>query len=168
MKRQYALSVNMLLKRQAHYILLLTAILLLVSSLLVSDSGKSVDVHLHDAYFVMAHVHIVAILGILVLAIWILYLSTGKLRYSKLLTRIHVGLSSLSLIALSISLLSGNGDASLARNRHYDAGGMNWLQDCSLSVKVAIVAVLLFLLVQFVYIINLFVGIVKKLINRNS
>ena len=78
------------IRNKPYHLLLLTGLILVFTSVFFYDRNSTVDLHVLDTYFVIAHAHILWLLAIMASAVWIIYLLTKKILYSKALTWSHV------------------------------------------------------------------------------
>ena len=147
--------------RQSPYnLFLLTAFVLIVVSFII-DPNKTVDIHLHDTYLVIAQTHFLWLFAFILWILWILYHITHKIFYSKRLTWMHIIITLLPMLFLLLLLdTSNNGRprnyldlSSWTTYYSYQQQTMRWL---TYSVLVLISA-------QIIFIINLVLGIAKRI-----
>ena len=83
-------------------LLLFTAILLWIGSWLPSD--RTLDIHLHDTYYVIAEKHLLWALSVVLLVLWVLYKLLAQVLYSKVLTWLHVLLTVPAFLLIAASV----------------------------------------------------------------
>lgn len=150
------------MKRKPFNLLFWTGLILILISLLNRQQNKAIDIHLHDIYFVITYTHILWSLIVIALVLWTVYLLTNKLLYSKILTWVHVITTTLALLLLSLTLIFA-GSVSAKTPRFYDFSNWNSFTNYSSIVKVVGFAVFVFLVGQVLLVLNLILGVVKRL-----
>lgn len=149
-----------MLKQKPYHLLLITGILLLPFSLL--DFHSTFDIHMYDTYFIFPMKGAFLFSGAILLALWIVYLLTNKILFSKKLATWHVISTIIGIVLLLIlsNLLTVSGLAGTPR-RYYD--------DDTTAVRLFFKTdnilhfiVLLLILSQLLLLFNLIAGIIKK------
>ena len=148
-------------KQKPYHLLLYTALLLILNSFLVINQNNSVDFHLHDTYFVISNTHIFWLLAILALVIWILYLFTYKILFSKVLIWGHVIISILTILLFLSSLYFRNNILNPIPRKYYDLNDWNTLGIDSIATKFFSIIILILVFGQLLFIINFVIGLVK-------
>jgi heme/copper-type cytochrome/quinol oxidase subunit 1 len=134
--------------------------LVLASFTLTQD--RTIDIHLHDTYYVIAQGHVFIFLAFIVWFLWFLYLLTRKVLYSKTLTWIHVVTTLLTLLFL-LSLLNFGGDIfNLSSRRYLDASNWTTFNRYEQGMRRIAYTLIVLLLGQIVFVVNLIVGIIKS------
>jgi hypothetical protein len=118
-------------------------------------NNQTVDIHIHDTYFVIAQSYFLAIVGLLLLFIWMLYAITKRILWKKSLSVIHIFLSLLFLLFLAtlplwyhIPTIKASFDEAMWREfRNFQ----------KLNTLIVLV-IFSFILVQLIYFVNLFTG----------
>ncbi|MEO7313717.1 MAG: hypothetical protein ABIW47_00920 [Ginsengibacter sp.] len=155
------------LKKRPYHLLLLTAILILIASFFALN--KSLDIHLHDTYFIIALPHIFRGTTIMLLVLWMLYLLTQSILFSKILTWSHtilLVLTSISLVA--ISFYSNYQGLAGTPGQYYDYGNLETILQSGYVSKWIVIIILVMVLGIFMYFTNLVIGIFKMLNRRKS
>jgi hypothetical protein len=86
--------------KHPYHLLLLAAVAIAIVGLL--SGNATVDIHLHDTYFVLPSVAFIWFSVAALLLFWILYMFTKNVLYSLRLSRIHIFLSILSAVFIAI------------------------------------------------------------------
>ena len=157
-------NLNMFNYRERPYnLLLLTAVLILIASFFAFD--YTLDIHIHDTYFIIAMTHLIWATIILLLIFWIIYLLTKHLLFSKFLTWVHIILTVLTSIFLVAFLFYPNnyyqGLGGMPR-RYYDYSSLENLLRHNNLTKGVVISLLVLSLGLLTYIINFIVGLFKK------
>jgi heme/copper-type cytochrome/quinol oxidase subunit 1 len=139
-----------------HVLLFITgAILLLISFLF---RGQTIDIHLHDTYFVIGKQLFYIGLAIILALMGGLYVLCAPALTFRLLTWIHVSITIIAIIALiNLDFLQP-----VPEKQPGETGWTNFSQFVIYNRWISAVAMLLFL-AQFVFLINLIIGVVKTL-----
>lgn len=109
------------------------------------------------------------LVGILVL-LWLIYAATTRILFSITLTWVHIVATALcSAIVPVIPYLSMYPDGGLAGmpRRYYDHASFTVYKVINNMSEAFIIAFLLLLLVQLTYVINLFIGIYRRLFKKH-
>ncbi len=144
-----------MLKKQPHIALLVMAFLLLLLGF-AATGENTLDVNVHDTYFVIAQRYLYWLLGEILSVFFIFYwiLERIKVTLIPILSKIHIYGMAVSVLAFFFpySLVTPKSDSILYDN-------MQYVNLCLM------IAALLFLFLQILFIINIFVSIIKKLKN---
>ncbi len=136
---------------------------------------QSLDIHLHDTYFIIAYRHILLIFASILLIVWGMYKLLNRLLYSVILTRIHV-VTTVLLFLINTILLFNNFTSSIVNNgaprRYNDYSGWssvkNMLDLYGTETKFLLLASLLLSIGQLIFPINLTLGMTRKFTRKNS
>ena len=150
------------MKQKPYHLLLLTALAFLLISFFILKDNNAIDIHLHDTYFVIAHTHVFWLLAILCLFVWILYVITNKILFSKALTWVHVIFTILAMIIFVSDFYFANIFSNIKPRRYYDFSSWVSFRHASEFVKAIGIALILFLSGQIIFVINFIAGIFKR------
>lgn len=153
------------IKTKPYNLLLPVATLFTLLSLTPKIQNNIFDIHLHDTYFTIAYFHFFWLLAFLTLSIWLIYFVTNRLLLSRILTWIHVIVTSATFILLAASCFFDNTIITPQLN----SNDVSW-NSMQLSSEFYTHAITIIILIfgQVVFIINLAGGILKRLSKRIS
>lgn len=138
----------------------LTALIILLTSLFISGS---LDIALHDTYFVIAKVHIIIAIGLLFVLFTLTTWGIDKIgrRLSSMLNRLHYGLTIISLVI--IIMLTNKLTSQPATYRDYSVFDEIEEYEAQMSINewLAIIGVIL-ILSQLLFLINVIRAFIVK------
>lgn len=142
-------------------LLVFTSLMLAFISMLFS--GETVDIHLHDTYYIISIAQIFKVLSFLLLLLWLLYKLTSKLLLSRLLSRAHIILTIITLVLITVIPFWYG----MIYTRGKVAGRLNYEQ---FNIANSAITLLILVLVaeQIIFFTNLFGGLLKKIKKRHS
>lgn len=146
-------------KTKPYNLFLIVALIFSSSVYFFSNKNNSIDIHLHDTYFVIAYTQVIWLLALIAITIWILYVITNKFLYSIKLVWVHTisTIVALTLIAITLWLLKHNNGIT---RQYYDISNNNINTFDGYEKIIGIVLVLL-VVVQIVFIVNFIIGLIK-------
>ncbi|MEO5776368.1 MAG: hypothetical protein ABIQ27_05650 [Flavobacterium sp.] len=148
-----------MIKRKPYLLLIIAAVLLLIAGFIVFGASTIVF-NVHDTYYVIANSHLSWLLAMILASLSLIYwtLEKAKVGVVPVLSKIHVYGTLLFVIGFFFpySLLFSSSES-----REFP-----FFDDIQYVNLCLTVNALLFLFLQFLFIINIFVSIIKKL--RNS
>lgn len=150
------------MKEKPYNLLLVTGLIFLLTSFFVLRQDNSVDIHLHDTYFVIAHTHFSRWLEILSLFVWTLYLLTHKMLYSNALTWTHVVITLLTLLLFALPLFFDDSFMNPPPRRYHDYRDWKSFDHYTRIIKAISITIFILLFGQFIFVINLIAGIFKR------
>ncbi len=147
-----------MVKRKPYLLLLFSAILFLVFGFFVSTESI-LDINVHDTYFIITHPHLCWVLTEVFCGLYLIYLILEKAKISMilLLSKIHIYGTLVSVVGIFFpySLI-------------FDSSEFPLYDDSQYTNLCLFVCALTFLLFQLLFIINIFVSIIKKLCNSDT
>ena len=152
----------LLIKQKPYHLLLLTGLLLVLISFFVLNNNNTVDIHLHDTYFVIVHSHITWLLAIFALFVWTLYFFTNKILYSKVLTWTHIIITILTILLFGLILFFSDSFMNPTPRRYYDYSSWNSFDNYTTFTKAIGITMLVLLFGQFIFVINFIAGLFKQ------
>ena len=156
------------MKQKPYNLLLWTGLILVLTSFFILKQNNTVDIHLHDTYFVIAHTHIFWLLAFLALFVWTLYLLTNKILFSKSLVWTHVIITIMTILLFALSLFFGDSFINPTPPRYYDYSSWNSFDNYTTFTKAFGVTIFVLLFGQFIFVINFIVGLLKALFMRET
>lgn len=150
-------SVLFSIAEKPYHLLAFAAIILILLSWVPFE--KTTDLHLHDSYLVFDYAFMLRAIAMLMLLFWLLYNYTRYFLFSKQLIWVHIILSMTILICVIFCII---------RINHVHRPDINtdngWALKVHSKTRLLIpVLIVFFLLAQLVYIINLLLGLIKKM-----
>ena len=147
-------------KARPYNLFLLTGLVLILISFFTTT--QTLDLHLHDTYFVISLTYIFGLLAIASLILWGIYLLTFRFLFSKKLTWTHIIITILTVIVFGTIVLIGDKLATPTTGPYYDFSTWESYGRYR-QYSTALVFVLgLLLLGQFIYVLNLILGVLKR------
>lgn len=130
----------------------MTAIILLITSFFIDGS---LDISMHDTYFIMSHTFLIIILAVLFAVFASISLGVDKLgrRLSPVLNWFHYGIT---IVCLAIIVVYIKG-MTLQPDTYYDYSVLNEIEENESSMSMnewLIIIVLVFILSQLLFLIN--------------
>lgn len=133
------------------------------------ERNAALDVNLHDTYVVIAWQWIYLGIAVMLLFCWTAYVIVSKLALSNTLTWVHVIITLVALIYFVVPQSHLWGLSGIPR-RYYAFTEFEQRRNPFNAVTVYVVVILAFILAQLVFLVNLSIGLIKKLMeisNRN-
>jgi cytochrome c oxidase subunit I len=157
------------LKQRPYNLLLLTAVLLFVAELISINSALAIG--LHDTYYTFPLTYFIWTPTFLLVLFWFLYVATKHFLFSKALVWAHIVLTiitSVYILALPFLLSKTfEGLAGMPR-RYYDIGQTKTFTFFVYFAKSAILLAFVLALGQLTYLVNLGVGLYRRINNQNN
>jgi heme/copper-type cytochrome/quinol oxidase subunit 1 len=147
----------MKLKGRPYHLLFIAAILVLIASFFTMN--ETMDIHLHDTYYVISAAWTYWAIVVLLLVLWLIYVFTNRFLLSKPLTWIHVVLTIVLALLLTVFVFNPDrGSAGMARD-YTDWSAFDEFERYNRMITYALLLLPLGLLL---YIINLVGGLIKR------
>ena len=141
-----------------YHLLLLAGILFSIAAL--TSTKETVDIHVHDTYFVVTRSFLYWAFVILTYFLWGIYVLTGKFLFANVLTWLHV-LLTLGTLILFISVPLFNYQKS-----YIDLNPWTSFNKFNLISKILAWVTIILLLAQAMFIVNIITGFVIMLKKR--
>lgn len=142
-------------KLKNHYLLLITSLILLFLGILFNE--ETFDINVHDTYYVISSNHLYWLISFLLFFFFLIYLLFDKaeINFGHHFSKIHIFGTLISVVGLLFpySLLFASTEFPLFDNFQY----------INLSMAISI---LVFLMLQILFIINIFVILTKRFFKR--
>lgn len=140
-------------------LLVFTSLILAVISMLFS--GETVDIHLHDTYYIISLAQIFKVLSFLLLFLWVLYKLTTKLLLSRLLSRAHIILTVITSVLITVTPFCYG----IIHTRGKITGRLSFEQ-FNLANSAITLLILVLVAEQLIFFTNLFGGLLKIIKKR--
>lgn len=144
------------------YLIWLTAALALIIVAFPVDG--SLDIHLHDTYFVIAHTHVFLAIAGLLLVFALLYKILERVLFSGWLNGLHLVFTLLPLIVFLFPL-SYRGIAGSPR-RYYDSGAWATYRSFGTLNSAVSLAVIFLFFAQVLFLVHILWGLVRLFSRR--
>ncbi len=139
-------------KFKTYYLLLIASLILLMLGFLIGEG--TLDINVHDTYYIIAHSHLYTMLFVFLFFIFTICFSLdkAKINFGHLFSKVYIFGALISLIGLLFPY------SSIIRANEFP------LSDNSLYINLSItISILVFLMLQILFIINIFVILIKKM-----
>lgn len=154
------------IREKPYNLFLLTSAFVGVVTFILIFSDKSVDIQYHDTYFVIAQCHYNFIFSVLFLLFWLMYKALYRILYSLALTRTHV------FVTLICFILYFSLDIHLSYNtfqaRSYTIDTIQAFKYFNYLNTFYNAFIIILLLTQIIFVLNLLFGISKYLISKEK
>lgn len=151
-------SLKTRLTAQPYFLFLLTGVILIIATFFTFD--QTIDFSFHDTYFVVAVNYFIWAAAILFFLLWGIYKVTDRFLWTKKLTWIHVSLTILVLILLSI--IGFWHDKILPPIKRDTVSYQDIIDVQKREGILAYPIMILFIVGQIAYFVNLIVGLIKR------
>ena len=159
----------MQLKQKPYHLLLLAAVLLFIAGLFGFNS--EIDIQLHGTYYILSLTYILWRLSLILSIIWLLYLASKNILFSKTLSWTHIILTLVACIfVLTMPYLITNWDEEIVgMPRHYhDFGQSKTFKYSGNLTKHAEIVAFILVAGQLTFLINLIIGLYRRLKRQND
>ena len=92
------------MRDRPYHLFLLLGVVFLILSLFQKNDSTTIDIQLHDSYFVIYHYHVFFGIFLLLFLFWIIYLLTHKILWSYRLTWAHTILTVVCIVLILIGM----------------------------------------------------------------
>ena len=147
-----------MIKRKPYFLLLIASILF-VALIFIPNSETTLDINVHDTYYVIKHSHLYGLLAVIMFTLFALYWSfdKGELRVIKSFSYIHIYGTLIGVLGLFFPY------GLIFKWTHPTQPEFPLFDDYEQTNLYISLSALLFLIAQLLFIINIFVSIIKKL-----
>jgi heme/copper-type cytochrome/quinol oxidase subunit 1 len=154
---------NLSIKQRPYHLLLLTSLILLILSFF---QKQTIDIHVHDTYYVIAKSHFYLMMAFITGLLWLFYLATRTIIFSKTLSWIHIICTILSIGFFLWLLNSGNNLPASSQGGYLDLSMWNSFNDHGKHMQLIKYLIVVFFMGQLLLFINSIAGFVLKLAKR--
>ncbi|MEK8180399.1 hypothetical protein WMW71_08590 [Flavobacterium buctense] len=143
-----------MMKKKPYFLFLFASLLLLLIGFVKSE--ETFDINVHDTYFIILQNHLYWLFTLLLFFFFIIYLTLDKIRLHllKMLTKIHI----YGTLLLTVGIF-------FPYDLLFTSSNFLLVDDSQSTNVYRSFCVLFFLIAQVLFIINIFVAIIKKLRN---
>lgn len=138
-----------------YHLFLITAVLLFFVSRLLFSS-QTIDIHVHDTYYIISASQVYAVLALICLLLWLLYFFITRFLFSDVLSRLHVFATLLSVFVIGFMVHR----AGTLPRRYIEASIWNSLSAIS---NTFLIAVIVLLFAQLIFLLNIAGGLFKRI-----
>jgi len=156
-------------KKHPHNLLLIVALLLFVAG--VSWFNYSFDFQFYDTYVVASVKYFAWMPAAILVVFWLIYSLTAHILFSKALIWIHIlltGICTIAVLAYPILSTYTYSKVAGAPRRYYDYSSLYASKVFSSISGTITILLLILLLAQLIYLINLFAGLYKMLSTKHN
>lgn len=140
------------MKFKTYYLLLITSLILIILGFL--NGEETFDINVHDTYFVIANCHLYWLFSSLLFIIFIFYflLDIAKIKLNKIISKIHIFGTIISITSLLFPYALFSNPKKFPPFDSFEYINI-----------VLTISFLIFLFLQLLFIINIFVSLIKKM-----
>jgi heme/copper-type cytochrome/quinol oxidase subunit 1 len=150
-------------KERPYNLIIFTAFVVLAASFFAFN--QTVDIHLHDTYFVITLTHLLWAISTLLLILWTLYILLHRLLFSRFLMWINIVLTIMGVLFLVLIFFYSNryyeGLAGMPR-RYYDYRGSDSVVLQNNLTKAVLISIVVLGLGVLTFIVNLIIGLFNR------
>ncbi len=149
----------------SHVFLFVTSVMLILIGFFQPD--KTVDIHIHDTYFVISNPHYYFGMGLLLLLITVIVFLTKSVAWKSSLMWLHTVATAVIFLFLALIPIIFSAGLAGEPRRYYDLSGspLLWNRHENLSNCLQL-GLLLLLIAQLLFVINICIGLIKKLLKN--
>ncbi len=146
-----------MVKVKLYYSFLFVSLVLFLTVYVSDDTTTTIDINIHDTYFVIKNLDLCLLFGRICLIYFAIYfcLDKAKTVLTNWVSKIHIFGSLLTIVGLFLPYSDFFG--------HYRDSDFPLYDNFQYINMILAISVLLFLLLQFLFIINIFASIIKKI-----
>jgi heme/copper-type cytochrome/quinol oxidase subunit 1 len=150
-------------KERPYNLIIFTAFVVLAASFFAFN--QTVDIHLHDTYFVIALANLLWAISMLLLIFWIIYMLVHRLLFSRFLMWINLLLTIMGVLFLVLISFYSNryykGLAGMPR-RYYDYGSSDPVMLQNNLTKAVLISIVVIGLGVLTFMVNLIIGLFNR------
>lgn len=145
-----------------HIYFWVTALIILVFTIVFYKPDEALDINVHDTYFVIAYSHFGKLFSFLFAFIGFVYFLSKKIKLYKFITNAHILISIGCFVAFIVGQLYFNFRI-LKANSNFPL-----FDDLSSETTFFSILILLFVFAQLIFLINLFLSLTKFIIQQKN
>ena len=146
-----------------YYLFLATALVIAVICTVRSDMD-SLDIHLHDTYFVVAYTHIAMAAAFGLTIFWLIYYWLYNAMYSKIVAWLHILVTCIAFILFFVPVQ--NEPVTGAPRRYYDYTAWESFRSYEgLDGFISVIVILAFF-AQLLFLLNILLGLIRIISRR--
>lgn len=145
-------------KFKPYYLLLIVSVLFFVIRLIINSNRRTFDLNIYDTYYIITEVDFYSICSVFLFLLSLMYLVLEKIKFTlfTLATKIHIIGTIVLIVLFTINQYYLN--LQQLPNRYYVISEYDYH-----SINEPILYIILILILQMLFIMNIFASLIKKM-----